>query len=431
MQSDVESAAPQRPRPRPPPAPEKRDCDDDDCEIDALMTAEFTHEYPSASAPAEVISAEEAQRRAQRAQTARPFHSPDDAVDLAKVGREERTAKVLDLFERAATPIGTVERAQAAIAAARAANSTGIFTVQPGVGGRNEDAEKQSVEESQAAAAESAKRNASSSGASESTVPSDYAAQNAANLNLNLQNMDPTTRVKAASAAASEDAAARAAMAMREYNKRAKKFNSEYYGGGGVGSGVATLGGGDLDHKRSRESSRETGGKDIDFSGDFWDWTPPEAPVDFTPQPGGSPTSASSYYPPKMQKKRLEFPTAPAVEREVMLMERAPERTLPQFQSVVEAQNAVLPEFQSVVESGSDEVSQLTSAMNLAAAPGAPAPDDGRARDRGTDRRGGVHRSLHRGRPRVRGSRARRRRGRGEGRRALLRRAVVARRRRR
>ena len=105
------------------------------CEIDALMTAEFTHEYPSASAPAEVISAEEAQRRAQRAQTARPFHSPDDAVDLAKVGREERTAKVLDLFERAATPIGTVERAQAAIAAARAANSTGIFTVQPGVGG--------------------------------------------------------------------------------------------------------------------------------------------------------------------------------------------------------------------------------------------------------------------------------------------------------
>ena len=50
-----------------------------------------------------------------------------------------------------------------------------------------------------------------------------------------------------------------------------------------------------------------------------------------------------------MQKKRLEFPTAPAVEREVMLMERAPERTLPQFQSVVEAQNAVLPEFQSVV----------------------------------------------------------------------------------
>ena len=374
MQSDVESAAPQRPRPRPPPAPEKRDCDDDDCEIDALMTAEFTHEYPSASAPAEVISAEEAQRRAQRAQTARPFHSPDDAVDLAKVGREERTAKVLDLFERAATPIGTVERAQAAIAAARAANSTGIFTVQPGVGGRNEDAEKQSVEESQAAAAESAKRNASSSGASESTVPSDYAAQNAANLNLNLQNMDPTTRVKAASAAASEDAAARAAMAMREYNKRAKKFNSEYYGGGGVGSGVATLGGGDLDHKRSRESSRETGGKDIDFSGDFWDWTPPEAPVDFTPQPGGSPTSASSYYPPKMQKKRLEFPTAPAVEREVMLMERAPERTLPQFQSVVEAQNAVLPEFQSVVESGSDEVSQLTSAMNLAAAPGAPAP---------------------------------------------------------
>ena len=43
MQSDVESAAPQRPRPRPPPAPEKRDCDDDDCEIYALMTAEFTH----------------------------------------------------------------------------------------------------------------------------------------------------------------------------------------------------------------------------------------------------------------------------------------------------------------------------------------------------------------------------------------------------
>ena len=74
--------------------------------------------------------------------------------------------------------------------------------------------------------------------------------------------------------------------------------------------------------RESRAARRA--GKDIDFSGDFWDWTPPEAPVDFTPQPGGSPTSASSYYPPKMQKKRLEFPTAPAVEREVMLMERAP-----------------------------------------------------------------------------------------------------------
>ena len=43
-----------------------------------------------------------------------------------------KSAKAIDLFERAATPIGTVERAEAALAASRAMQTKGIIKVNPG-----------------------------------------------------------------------------------------------------------------------------------------------------------------------------------------------------------------------------------------------------------------------------------------------------------
>ena len=99
-----------------------------------------TYDYPSVQPPppAEAPSALEFDAPPTGTPSAPPRHAPWRGCERGR-GRGRVLLcdvswipKVLDLFERSATPIGTIERAEAALAAARAMQSPGIIKVEPG-----------------------------------------------------------------------------------------------------------------------------------------------------------------------------------------------------------------------------------------------------------------------------------------------------------
>jgi hypothetical protein len=93
---------------------------DDEEEMSALMSDGW-YSYPVAAPPAMTTTEEDA---------AAAEAGGEDGV--GGVAATDGSARVLDLFARAASPIGTMERAQAALAAARAAQSPGIINIEPG-----------------------------------------------------------------------------------------------------------------------------------------------------------------------------------------------------------------------------------------------------------------------------------------------------------
>ena len=356
-------------------------------EANALMGA--TYDYPPTTAappPPPAMSPE--------ALAAAPIYEPPSAS--VKVTREG-SARVLDLFERAASPIGAVERAEAALAAARAIASPGIIKVQPGstvtrskpVG----DASEREAAES-AVSAESAVINFAKPLAARRA---EEAARNRA-----AAEASPDARLRAVNAYNSEDAEARRKIVDAERARTAARYRnaSSFYGGRGIENARPedaldeALGG-------SASASAE-GGARVGPASDFWEWSPPENPNRVAPDAFGSSGSpygsrgAGSPYgrdesggipaPPAAPRRKKIAPaytrreaTPSRVEAAVEVMERAPEKTLElQFQSVVETQNAVLPAFESdvSVRATETEVSATAAAevSAAAAAPSSPAP---------------------------------------------------------
>ena len=146
------------------------------------------------------------------------------------------SAKVLDLFERRGDSIGTIERAEAALAAARAMQSPGIIKVEPGSTVKRSqpkgDDSLREATESKAAMVNFAKPLSQRRAAEDATRRAQEEARKA---------MDPTERLRAINAANSEDAAARARILAENREREARKFQnaSSFYGGGGGSSGSA------------------------------------------------------------------------------------------------------------------------------------------------------------------------------------------------
>ena len=299
---------------------------DDEAEMNALLSDGW---YPNYEAQAQV--------RGWDADAAAPDDGSASGGTASRV-TAEGSAKVLDLFERAATPIGTVERAQAALAAARAAKSPGIISITPGPAIEKKQAPKQDAAASM--------KEIEAAGATVNFAKS--AAKRAAEAQAAAGN-DPAARVKAINAALSDDQKARAAMAAKAKQRVLKGDSpSSFYSAGGGSSSSTTA------------AAPKGGPKE-----DFWSWTPPEATVD----KGYYGDSAPGEWVPPMQRKK-----APErVEQAVMLLERAPERKLPEFQSVVEASTA-LPAFQSDVEAAAGTMPSFQSEVEQLAAVTAPPP---------------------------------------------------------
>ena len=356
-------------------------------EANALMGA--TYDYPPTTAappPTPAMSPE--------ALAAAPIYEPPSAS--VKVTREG-SARVLDLFERAASPIGAVERADAALAAARAIASPGIIKVQPGstvtrskpVG----DASEREAAES-AVSAESAVINFAKPLAARRA---EEAARNRA-----AAEASPDARLRAVNAYNSEDAEARRKMVDAERARTAARYKnaSSFYGGRGIENARPedaldeALGG--------SASAAAEGGARVGPASDFWEWSPPENPNRVAPDAFGSSGSpygsrgAGSPYgrdesggipaPPAAPRRKKIAPaytrreaTPSRVEAAVEVMERGPEKTLElQFQSVVETQNAVLPAFESDVsvratETAAAPAAEVSFSAAAASSPAAPA----------------------------------------------------------
>ena len=261
--------------------------------------------------------------------------SPDNYGKKAVTAGQ--SAKAVDLFERAATPIGTVERAEAALAASRAMQTKGIIKVNPGTTVIREKPTARSSKEEVIESKEAvnfAKSFAERRDAEEAT----------------RRSSDPSARLQQITESMREDQVARERLAAKTRDESARRMSrsSSYYGGSGystpgVESTTSSTSGG-------YGADAATGGLGVGGSGDakrlgpksdFWEWSPPS-------MPGSGPAGASSsYYPPEMQRQKAPSYTR-RVEAAVEVMERAPERTLDlQFETTIEQQNTTLPQFQS------------------------------------------------------------------------------------
>ena len=280
-----------------------------------------------------------------------------------------------------------MERAEAALAAARAIASPGIIKVQPGstvtrskpVG----DASEREAAES-AVSAESAVINFAKPLAARRA---EEAARNRA-----AAEASPDARLRAVNAYNSEDAEARRKIVDAERARTAARYRnaSSFYGGRGI------------ENARPEDALDEA----LDTVGpasDFWEWSPPENPNRVAPDAfgsSGSPYGSRGAGSPYGRDESGGIPATPAaprrkkiapaytrreatpsrVEAAVEVMERAPEKTLElQFQSVVETQNAVLPAFESDVSVRATETEVSATAAEVsfsaaAAAPSSPAP---------------------------------------------------------
>ena len=273
-----------------------------------------------------------------------------------------RSANAVDLFERAAAPMGKFERAEAALAAARAIQSPGIIKVAPGSTVRREQPKgDESVRDANVSLETAA-------------APQNFAkpiAVRRAEEELRKAN-DPTARLKAVAKANSEENLARERMVKLERERNAKKYQnaSSFYGGGGLDNASSMFA------SKGGSFSDALNGEDGDSkkASNFWDWSPPE-------QEGGS--LGSPYYTPPEPRRQKAPEYTRRVEAAVTTMERVPEQTLDlAYQSegnVVEVAvetsevSTASPivanlTFQSEV-AGSMEVEQLTEA----AAPKQPA----------------------------------------------------------
>ena len=337
--------------------PFQSDAEQDVDDMTALLGV--TYDYPSVQPPppAEAPPALEFD--------APPTGTPPAPLGAGAVGSSLVTsagsAKVLDLFERAATPIGTLERAEAALAAARAIQSPGIIKVEPGSTVKRSqpkgDESLREATESKAAMVNFAKPLSQRRAAEDATRRAQEEARKA---------MDPTERLRAINAANSEDAAARARILAENREREARKFQnaSSFYGGGGGGSsgsaGGYSPGGG---FASAAEPAKVTSGP----ASDFWEWAPPE-------DPNRARRNDSPYYAPPEPQRQMAPAYTRRVEAAVAVMERSPEKTLElQFQSAVENQNATLPPLQSEQE-GSAEVEALSAAAAAPAAAVVEAP---------------------------------------------------------
>ena len=337
--------------------PFQSDAEQDVDDMTALLGV--TYDYPSVQPPppAEAPPALEFD--------APPTGTPPAPLGAGAVGSSLVTsagsAKVLDLFERAATPIGTLERAEAALAAARAIQSPGIIKVEPGSTVKRSqpkgDESLREATESKAAMVNFAKPLAQRRAAEDAMRRAQEEARKA---------MDPTERLRAINAANSEDAAARARILAENREREARKFQnaSSFYGGGGGGSsgsaGGYSPGGG---FASAAEPAKVTSGP----ASDFWEWAPPE-------DPNRARRNDSPYYAPPEPQRQMAPAYTRRVEAAVAVMERSPEKTLElQFQSAVENQNATLPPLQSEQE-GSAEVEALSAAAAAPAAAVVEAP---------------------------------------------------------
>jgi hypothetical protein len=262
--------------------------------------------------------------------------------------------------------MGKFERAEAALAAARAIQSPGIIKVTPGSTVKREQPKgdasvREATDSLETAAVNFAKPLAQRRAEAEAA-----------------QALDATERLNAVKRANSEDNAARARLVAAERERNAKKYqnSSTFYGGSGIqGAGADFFG------SKGGSFSDDTGSRGGSFSdalnasadgstkaSDFWDWSPPE-------KPGQSPGSPYYAPPEPMRQKAPEYTRR--VEAAVTTMERAPEQTLDlQFQSqteesqleepeVVKSATSSLPAFQSDL-AGSSEVEALTSMYDAA-----------------------------------------------------------------
>ena len=322
-------------RPHPRPLPPSVVDDQAREEMDALLSDGW-YSYPVATSATPPTTTEEAAAAAAAALTDSSPAGEAGGISGGAVGGggADGSARVLDLFARAASPIGTAERAQAALAAARAAQSPGIINVQPGPAIDKKEPPKKDAKTSMM------EIEATSAGAINFAKPTAVRAAEA------RAAADSGARIKAINASYSEESTARAAIAASVTNRFVRGDSpSPFYGGSGGGGGV---GGGASTSSSSPPSSRADMKPKSGPASDFWSWSPPQVAADDYHGGGGAGGGgAPTYVSPQLQRKQ-----APArVEQAVMLLERAPEKKLPAFQSVVEAQGATLPSFQSDVES--------------------------------------------------------------------------------
>ena len=253
-----------------------------------------------------------------------------------------KSAKAIDLFERAATPIGTVERAEAALAASRAMQTKGIIKVNPGSTVKREKPTARSSDEDVKEAVQAV------------NFAKSFAERRAAE-EASRRSTDPTARLQQITEGMREDNLARERLAARTREEASRRMqrSSSYYGGSGYSTpGVestqsSTSGGYGADLAAGGLAGGSGDAKRLGPASDFWEWSPPSMPA------AGPAGAASSYYPAEMQRQKAPAYTR-RVEAAVEVMERAPEQTLDlQFETTIEQQNATLPQFQSQVKPAS------------------------------------------------------------------------------
>ena len=364
--------------------PFQSDAEQDMDEMAALLTV--TREYPVATQTPEPPPTDEYGGSGGRASpyaagvssaSATTRTAPIAAGGMSSAGSNavprvtvSRSANAVDLFERAAAPMGKFERAEAALAAARAIQSPGIIKVSPGSTVKREQPKgdasvREATDSLETAAVNFAKPLAQRRAEAEAA-----------------QAKDAAERLDAVKRANSEDNTARARVVAAERERNAKKYQnaSTFYGGSGIqGAGAdffGSKGGSFSDQLGSRGGSFSDALNAATSDGsttasDFWTWSPPE-------KPGQSP--GSPYYAPPEPARQKAPAYTRRVEAAVTTMERAPEQTLDlQFQSQTDEARAEetsepastaasLPAFQSEL-AGSAEVEALAGLADAGAAP--------------------------------------------------------------
>ena len=283
-------------------------------EMAALLSV--TREYPVATAqPPSTATADVYRTSSTAGSTTATTEGTAPVAAVGMGGGSSTTAKVtmsrsanaVDLFERAAAPMGKFERAEAALAAARAIQSPGIIKVAPGSTVRREQPKgDESVRDANVSLETAA-------------APQNFAkpiAVRRAEEELRKAN-DPTARLKAVAKANSEENLARERMVKLERERNAKKYQnaSSFYGGGGLDNASSMFA------SKGGSFSDALNGEDGDSkkASNFWDWSPPE-------QEGGS--LGSPYYAPPEPRRQKAPEYTRRVEAAVTTMERAPEQTL-------------------------------------------------------------------------------------------------------
>ena len=146
--------------------------------------------------------------------------SPDDYGKKAVTAGQ--SAKAVDLFERAATPIGTVERAEAALAASRAMQTKGIIKVNPGTTVIREKPTARSSKEEVIESKEAV------------NFAKSFAERRAAE-EATRRSSDPSARLQQITESMREDQVARERLAAKTRDESARRMSqsSSYYGGSG------------------------------------------------------------------------------------------------------------------------------------------------------------------------------------------------------